>query len=149
MSDPRSHEGQDGMDALPEDLQALEAAIRDAGQLVIPTERLRPKTLDAARDYCDQRRHANRVAGLGLSLAVVVILASPMLESLSQWCGGITAPTSQEVELRALETARLQNYELSWGLVDVVSGVRDTQSQRLGNPPVRSGVLVTPVPPQD
>jgi len=112
----------------PEILESLEATILAAGKYVIPSENLRPHTLEAARDYDWDRRGTYQFARFALAIAVCGCISLPVLDRLASWRDKMASPTSMQM----LEIAENKNVGIDWGLYEVYSELRQNQASRFG-----------------
>jgi hypothetical protein len=60
-----------------EALDEVESLVRAACGYVQPTDDLRPRTLEAAREACRQRRSNRRLGGLALSVVLLAVCGFP------------------------------------------------------------------------
>ena len=109
-------------------LESLEATILAAGRYVVPSDNLRPHTLEAARDYDSDRRGSFQFARFVLAIAVCGCISLPVVDQLASWREKIASPTS----LQMLEIARNKNVGIDWGLFEAFSELRQNQALRFG-----------------
>ena len=112
----------------PEAMKSLEATIRAAGQYVIPSDNLRPHTLEAAREIDLDRRGTYQFARFVLAIAVCGCISLPVLDRLASWREKIASPTSLQIE----EIALKRNVGIDWGLFEVFSEKRQNQAKSFG-----------------
>lgn len=112
----------------PEILESLEATILAAGRYVVPSDNLRPHTLEAARDYDSDRRGTHQFARFVLAIAVCGCISLPVLDRLASWRDKMASPTS----LQMLEIAEKKNVGANWGLFEAFSELRQNQASRFG-----------------
>ncbi|HUP82422.1 MAG TPA: hypothetical protein VM260_27965 [Pirellula sp.] len=112
----------------PEAMESLEATIRAAGKYVIPSDNLRPHTLEAAREYDSDRRGTYQFARFVLAIAVCGCISLPVLDRLASWREKIASPTSLQIE----EIALKRNVGIDWGLFEVFSELRQNQAKSFG-----------------
>ena len=115
--------------ASPEFLKLLEATILAAGKYVIPSDNLRPYTLEAAREQSSDRQVNHRFAKLFVAIAVCGTLSIPVLSQLSSWRGKVSSPTSYDLH----EIARRKNIGMDWGLYEAFGEMRKSQASGFGN----------------
>ncbi len=112
----------------PEILESLEATILAAGRYVVPSDNLRPHTLEAARDFDSDRRGTYQFARFVLAIAVCGCISLPVLDRLASWREKMASPTS----LQMLEIAQKKNVGIDWGLYEAFSELRQNQASRFG-----------------
>ena len=123
----------DNYDHPPESASQLEATIRAAGGYVHPTDELRPRTLEAARERKVLARGQRRV----LSLAVAVILAATTsfpeallpVDSSSERAKVIA---SGDLHRQAMQCSVAANFDPGWALYEAFTQLRRTHAARLG-----------------
>ena len=113
----------------PEFLKLLEATVQSAGAYVIPSDNLRPHTLEAARDYSSDRRGTYVLAKFGLAIAILGCVSLPVLDRMASWHDRVTSPTS----LQMLEIAQRKSVGIDWGLFEAFSELRQNQASRFGH----------------
>ncbi|MCY2980591.1 MAG: hypothetical protein NTU79_18160 [Planctomycetota bacterium] len=115
------------------DLQnSIEAKVRSASSYVIPSDNLRPLTLQAARDYCSDKRSNRMLFKMTLGVAVCCCVVLPMLEKASSFGGSLATPSQDELEERAIKIAHERNVGIDWGLHEAFVQMRHEQAIRLG-----------------
>ena len=130
--DPR-HDGDDQPDDVTRDAFAsVEKAIQAAGSYVIPSDDLRPRTLEAAHELCDARRSGVRLGRFAAVLLLCMVVSVPLAERLTAWYERVSSPSSAELQERALEIAADRNIGPHWGLFEAFSQLRRSQAARLG-----------------
>ena len=110
-------------------LKLLEATVQSAGAYVIPSDNLRPHTLEAARDYSSDRRGTYVLAKFGLAIAILGCVSLPVLDRMASWHDRVTSPTS----LQMLEIAQRKSVGIDWGLFEAFSELRQNQASRFGH----------------
>ena len=111
----------------PEFLKLLEATVQSAGAYVVPSDNLRPHTLEAARDYNADRRGTYGLAKIALAMAILGCVSLPFIDRLASWRDKVTSPTSMQM----LEIARKKNVGIDWGLFEAFSELRQNQASRI------------------
>lgn len=115
------------------DLQMLiEAKVRSASRYVIPSDNLRPLTLQAARDYCSDKRSNRMLFKMIFGVAVCCCLLLPMLEKASSFGGSLASPSLDELEERAIKIAHERHVGIDWGLHEAFVQMRHEQAIRFG-----------------
>ncbi len=110
----------------PEFLKLLEATVQSAGAYVIPSDNLRPHTLEAARDYSSDRRGTYVLAKFALTIAILGCVSLPVIDRLASWHDRVTSPTT----LQILEIAQKKSVGIDWGLFEAFSELRQNQASR-------------------
>jgi hypothetical protein len=135
MSDAsRRYESAD--DSLP----AIEEAIRAAANYVVPSDNLRPRTLEAAREVSEDRRSERRLRRLIIVLLLCTGLSIPLSERLTAWYEGRRSPSATEMELHALDLSTSGDVGPHWGLFEAFSQLRSMQAARLGRTSTNSSI---------
>lgn len=118
----------------PSDIAAIESMIASASEFVVPTEDLRPQTLDAARE---QAHDANTQRQLGAFFVCAVLLVStclPVVGYLGDVQSQLRAPTASQLQEMALEHSSRKAVGPDWGLIEAFTQWRRSQAEYLGNP---------------
>ena len=110
----------------PEFLKLLEATVQSAGTYVIPSDNLRPHTLEAAREYSSDRRGTYVLAKFALTIAILGCVSLPVIDRMALWRDKVNSPTT----LQMLEIARKKNIGIDWGLIEAFSELRQNQASR-------------------
>ncbi len=121
------HDDFDQSTVSPEFLKLLEATVQSAGAYVIPSDNLRPHTLEAARDFSSDRKGTYVLAKLALVIAILGCFSLPVFDQLASWRERVTSPTS----LQMLEIAQKKNVGIDWGLFEAFSELRQNQASRI------------------
>jgi hypothetical protein len=112
-----------------------EAMIRAAANFVVPSTDLRPKTLEAAHNRCATRRLHRRVRSSVLIAVCLYAISLPLMEYLAVQRSRMVAPSSSQMESRALEFSSHSNIGPTWGLMEAFQQLRRQQAARLGQAP--------------
>ncbi len=126
MSHSRTEFGEDGMS--PEFLKKLEATVLAAGKFVVPSDDLRPHTLEAARNCFSDSRGGYKFAQFSLAVFIVVSVSLPVIGRLTSLSESLSAPTSAQM----YETAMKKNVGPDWGLYEAYNELRQSQASRFG-----------------
>ena len=111
----------------------IESLIRAARWVVQPSEDLRPRTLEAARDYCDDRRAEQRLGGFVLAVLLLLAFTSPAIQYVSVMRVRASVPSTTEIHHRAMDYASQREVGPHWGMAEVYSQMRRVQAGRLGH----------------
>jgi hypothetical protein len=136
-NDPMLHDDSDGREMgdreISSDLQkSIEAKVRSASRYVIPSDNLRPLTLQAARDYCSDKRSNRMLFRMTWGVALCCCVVLPMLEKARSFGGSLASPSQDELEERAIKIAHERNVGIDWGLHEAFVQMRHEQAIRLG-----------------
>lgn len=109
----------------------LESLVRRAGSYVQPTENLRPKSLEAAREATRQQRNNRRLGG---AILVVVLLGAIGFPSFLRFSSlGPAFVRSDELHRRATQSALNSSVGTHWALYEVFCELRREQSELLNH----------------
>ncbi len=123
----RSHE-----ESFDPEFVEIERAILASGQYVHPSDDLRPRTIEAAREVCRDQRML-RSAGVGAIAALVLaLLSSPVVERLNHRHSRSLSPTAREIEQQAMELSMRAGIGPEWALSEAFNALRKDQAARFG-----------------
>ena len=106
------------------ELDDLEKIILAARNYVVPSDDLRPRTLEDARDLDLQRREIRRL-GLASVLGVALWgLSFAFVNSANAYRDAWVAPSGEELQQIAFEFGAKTNSSREWGLVEVFERLR-------------------------
>ena len=100
------------------------AAIFAARHYVRPSDDLRPRTLEAAREQGVQRHYLRRLSLYAAALLMSWLVALPTARALSELRTRIVAPLPAELQQIALELSDQKRYGIDWGLVEAFEQTR-------------------------
>lgn len=112
----------------------IEWQIRSAGDYVVPSDNLRPRTLEAAREWSDDRKAIRRLRRFAVLLLLCSVMSVPLVEQLTAWHKRSQSPSATELEQHALQLATDSHIGQHWGLFEAFSRLRRVQAARLGQP---------------
>jgi hypothetical protein len=112
----------------------IESMIRAAGDYVRPSEDLRPRTLEAAREHCDDRRAEQKLGGFAIAVLLLVTFSSPAIQYADVLRTSSTAPSATEMQSRAQAYEAQSHVGQHWGLTEAFTRLRRVQATRLGQP---------------
>lgn len=125
----RNHPTESNEDEIsPELLKLLESTVFAAGKFVVPSDNLRPHTLEAARDYSFDHKGATHFPQFCLAVVAFVSISLPVFGQLASWRERVSSPTSAEVNAIAMK----KNIGMDWGLFEVFCELRQSQASRFG-----------------
>jgi hypothetical protein len=110
----------------------IESMIRAAAHYVRPSEDLRPRTLEAAREHCDDRRAEKKLGGFAIAVLLLVTFSSPAIQYANVLRSTSTAPSATEMQSRALAYENQPHVGQHWGLTEAFTQLRRVQATRLG-----------------
>lgn len=108
----------------------LESVIRSAGEYVVPSDELRPRTMDAVKDAIENRKLSRRAGVLGLAALSLWLACWPLAGLTKSWRDEITAPSKADMERTAAELSLQSNMSLDWGLVEAFEKLRSLKPNR-------------------
>jgi hypothetical protein len=112
--------------------QSIESIIRAAGQYVQPSEDLRPRTLEAAREQCGDRRAERHLGNFVIAMMVLVLVGSPIVSLIKFAQSSSSSVSATEMEQKALIYAAQPGVGTNWGLSEAFTQMRDVQASQLG-----------------
>ena len=118
----------------------IEGQIRSAADYVVPSDNLRPRTLEAAREWSEDRKAIRRLRRFAVLLLLCSMMSVPLVEQLTAWHKRSQSPSSLELEQRALQLATDSHIGQHWGLFEAFSQLRRVQAARLGQPASNSSL---------
>jgi len=126
MSEPNLFE------SLDDGRAEIEAMIRAARHYVRPSDDLRPRTLEAAREYCGDRRAEKKLGSFALAVLVLLLISSPAIRYAMMLQSTVANRSADEVHHLAAELATHREIGSHWALAEAFSQVRHIQASRLG-----------------
>ncbi|EMI21899.1 hypothetical protein RMSM_01183 [Rhodopirellula maiorica SM1] len=123
-----------GFDGENHSLHEIEQRVRAAGNYVRVSEDLRPRTLEAARNACDDTALERRVGGFFVCVLLMFCLASPFVELLGDYQSRFSGTTSGEVQRKAAELSQRSDIGPQWGMCEAFSQLRQSQANRFRLP---------------
>ena len=112
---PNNSDDSGGLDVSPEFLRLLEATVLAAGKYVVPSEDLRPHTLEAAKAMDSERKGSNRFLVVSAVIAFCLCICWPVSDRLSPWRENLSGRTLLQIQERALR----KNMGPDFGLIEV------------------------------
>lgn len=113
-------------------VSVLESRIFSAGRYVVPSDELRPKTLEAARDKCSDRQTQHRLVRFAWVMLFCGCLSVPVVGHMEVWRNQLHFPDSSELDLQSMRIAREKGTTPQWGLQEAFTELRSVQATRLG-----------------
>lgn len=111
--------------------ETVEAMLRAAANYVIPSEDLRPRVMDAAREHCAQRKIQRKLVGYMLSSLLICVLCWPLVDELAELRSQLASPSSAEMLKRSFEITHASDVGSNWGLAEAFSELRRAQANIL------------------
>ncbi len=124
-SDPNEDGDCNNINVSPEFLRLLEATVLAAGKYVVPSDDLRPHTLEAAHEVDLDRKRSYRLVKIAAAIAICGCIGLPLADRLSPWRERISGRTSFQVQEMALK----KNIGPDWGLLEVFTARQIKASQ--------------------
>jgi hypothetical protein len=109
----------------------FEQAIKRAGNIVQPSDDLRPRTIEAAREYCSDRRLVRSATLISLAIAMTFVFVSPALDRMVIRYSRFISPSAAEMEQLAVQHAAEHGGSLDWSLSESFDELRRVQAERL------------------
>ncbi len=133
MSRRNTPGGREPNDWNDESLESIESTIRAAGTYVVPSENLRPKTLEAARERCDERRGEVQFGRFVIATAFACAAMIVLINWMILWRDRHPFPSPSSVQSRAMEIAIEEKVGIDWGLVESFRELRLKRSDSSGS----------------
>jgi hypothetical protein len=120
----------DRHDCEPEAFDSIESLIRAACGYVQPTDDLRPRTLEAARSACRQRRWNSRVGGLALTIILLAMCGFPHWSSSRGEQIARASDAIRHFDLHQQASLRMvrAGFDPSWALYEAFTDLRKKQA---------------------
>ncbi len=113
------------------DLRMIEGQIRSAGNYVVPSDDLRPRVVEAARDRL-LNRFINRCFLGGVATCLLLwSLSMPFKEEINRLRDVWTAPSTEEVERMTQQVKTKQELGPNWALAEVFVRLREAKARTL------------------
>ena len=119
-------------------LLSVEAKVRSAGRYVVPSDDLRPKTMEAARDLCSDKKNKHNIWKLLVAIVIAVFVSAPVMERLELWQSRLALPSAEDLNARATKISRDKGIGPNWALMEVFSELQNSRAARLGHPPAKN-----------
>ncbi len=124
------HENKKNYERERAEIEKLELAIFAARNFVVASQDLRPRTLEAAKEYCSQQRRLRRIGISALAASLVWFTCAPAISTLSGYQSRFSGPSRSEMERTALELSKQKGYGPNWGLVEAFLKLRTISQGR-------------------
>jgi hypothetical protein len=115
----------------PESIARAERIVRAAGKYIEPSDDLRPRVLEAARDVCADRRSRRSILMWTLVGAVAMLLSTFFIDQYSQWHHRAQSPTTAEIQEDAVRISMRDRTSLDWGFLEAFVKLRGEQAEKL------------------
>ena len=109
----------------------IEAMIRAARHYVQPSDELRPRVMEAAREQCRDRRAEQKLGAFAIAVLVLVIVSSPLFRYVTLIQSETTQRSENEIQSRAEVLAEEPTIGSQFALAEAVSEWRQVQATRL------------------
>ena len=130
---PRDKAGRSGDEHRREARSPIEEAIFAAGSYVVPSENLRPRTLEAARELVQDRQRIRKIEGYLVLLLAFGAITMPLANRLKAWQDSHRSPTSAEIQERLLKLSHQSPDDRHWGTYEAYREIRNGQATRFGS----------------
>ena len=117
---------------LESDPESIESIIRAAKDYVHPSDELRPRIVEAAKDRCGDCRAEQRFSNFAIAVLVLILVSSPTLQLASMMSSRIAKTSAEEIQIRAEALSRQSEIGSHWALAEAYSQWRYQQASRLG-----------------
>ncbi len=108
------------------------ALVRAARNYVHPSDDLRPRILEAAREYCSDRRAEQKLGSFALAVLMLIMISSPVIKYAELIQSTNVNRSARELQHRAAELATDPEIGSHWALAEAFSQWRHLQASRLG-----------------
>lgn len=123
------------MSDLPRSESSIEDIILSAAHHVRPSRDLRPRTIEAARKYCQDRRSEQTLGGMVLAIMLLLLLtSSPVSRYSKQLRARCEIPRAAEIERLALQYSHDRQVGAHFALSEAFNRLRQSQAVRFGQP---------------
>lgn len=122
MGDPLAN--RPGGDFGADEFSQLEKTIFEARHYVVPTDDLRPRTLEAAREDSQQKRGFQRLSVYAVACLLIWLVCLPVGRAVSVFRSHMVAPSTEDLQRVALELSAEKSYGPDWGMVEVFERLR-------------------------
>lgn len=109
----------------------IEALVRGAGQYVTPSEQLRPRVLEAAREQLHDRLAHRRMMQCAVVILLCGALSTTLADQFDTWRHQLHSITASEIEQQALEISSGSIEGTHWGLFEAFNQLRQSRAIRL------------------
>lgn len=111
---------------------SIEHTIRSAGDLIRPSDDLRPRIIEAANEHCGRQRAKRRTALVVAACCSLALATAPLLEMMALRSKLNATPSSEELQQQAIRYSAETNVGPHWGLTEAFKQLRQTQAKKLG-----------------
>lgn len=112
--------------------EEIETVVRAARYYVQPSDDLRPRTIEAAHQWCNDRRAEQKLFGLMLAALLLLALSSPAIQYVDVMLSRVSAPSASEIQDRAIQYGAHPHIGANWGMAEAFTQLRRAQATRLG-----------------
>jgi hypothetical protein len=114
------------------DHATIEAMVRHAGRYIRPSDDLRPRVLEAAKEHSGDCRAERRLGNLWFALALLLVFVLPAIHQYAIIQSDASIHAAGEVARRAEELASHPEIGVHWSLAEAFSQWRTLTASRLG-----------------
>ncbi|MBX3422072.1 MAG: hypothetical protein KF752_11015 [Pirellulaceae bacterium] len=109
---------------IAEDFADLERLVSSAKDFVVPSDDLRPRVVEAARDIDVRRAELTKLRNFGICMAGLWVSILGLFWVLAGYRDELSAPTSEQVQRQALEYSAYAGTNVDWALVETFRQLR-------------------------
>jgi hypothetical protein len=110
----------------------LEATIRAAGSYIVPSDDLRPRVIETARERASERHNFGRLLGCAVTCLILWSVYLPLRDDIDRWRDQWTGPSSAQMYARANGLRVKSELGPSWALAEAFTQLRQAQAQVFG-----------------
>jgi hypothetical protein len=107
--------------------------VRAARNYVHPSDDLRPKILEAAREHCSDRRSEQKLLSFAMAVIVLIVISTPLIKYVEMLQAANVNRAAHQMQFRAAELATRPDIGSHWALAEAFSQWRHLQASRLGH----------------
>lgn len=122
----------DFLDAFEKDSEGIESMVFAARHYVQASDDLRPRVLEAAKQYCGDRHAERKLGSFVIMVMVALIITSPLIDYATTLRSAAFPRSASEMQQRAADLSTEPGVGTHWALADVFSQWRMLQASRLG-----------------
>jgi hypothetical protein len=111
--------------------RSIESMILAAGNFVQPSDELRPRALEAAKEVCGDQRTERKLGGFTIAILLAAFLSSPAIDYLEVLRSNSVMPSAAEMEERGLAYSDQPGIGVQWGLAEAFNQLRRVQASQL------------------
>lgn len=110
-----------------------EAIIYAARYHIQPSEELRPRTLEIARERCRDRHAEQKLGSLAIVVLFLLILGAPAVRYAQTLCSIQPSPSAADLQNQAIALGFKSEIGPNWAMTEAFSQLRQFQAKRLSH----------------